>query len=361
MRVCLISVEIFAWGKYGGFGRSTRMIGRELAKRGVEVTAVVPRRPGQGRVENLDGIRVLSFPPLWPFSALELFRQADADIYHSQEPSLGTYLAQLAKPDRKHVVTFRDTRDRRDWWIEFLYPSLSHAQVLANMLYEDNFLVHAAVRKADRWFTAAQLSIPKARKKYKLARNPEFLPSPIPFSNAIEKSETPLVCFVGRFDRRKRPQIFFELAEQFPAVQFEAVGLGRDEKWAQGILDRYARLPNLKIRGFVDQFDGQGLFELLGKSWVLVNTSVRESLPTTFVEAAGHGCAILSEINPDGFASRFGFHVQRGDYAGGLSALLKGDSWRTCGRRGFEEVRQIHSVDASIQKHLERYTELLSA
>src|SRR5690606_27640366 len=26
MRICLISVEIFAWGKYGGFGRATRTI-----------------------------------------------------------------------------------------------------------------------------------------------------------------------------------------------------------------------------------------------------------------------------------------------------------------------------------------------
>ena len=48
------------------------------------------------------------FDPRRPFSALELFRQADADIYHSQEPSFGTYLAQRAMPDRKHVVTFRD-------------------------------------------------------------------------------------------------------------------------------------------------------------------------------------------------------------------------------------------------------------
>ena len=41
MRICLISVEIFAWGKYGGFGRATRTIGRELAQRGHEVFAVV--------------------------------------------------------------------------------------------------------------------------------------------------------------------------------------------------------------------------------------------------------------------------------------------------------------------------------
>src|SRR5687767_894312 len=92
MKVCLISVEIFAWGKYGGFGRSTRMIGRELARRGVEVTAVVPRRAGQAAVEFLDGIRVLGFDPREPLSAIDLYHQADADIYHSQEPSFGTYL-----------------------------------------------------------------------------------------------------------------------------------------------------------------------------------------------------------------------------------------------------------------------------
>ena len=37
MRICLICVEIFAWGKYGGFGRATRMIGRELVRRGRDV------------------------------------------------------------------------------------------------------------------------------------------------------------------------------------------------------------------------------------------------------------------------------------------------------------------------------------
>ena len=51
MKICLISVEIFAWGKYGGFGRATRIIGRELAKRGMEVFAVVPRRNGQKAVD----------------------------------------------------------------------------------------------------------------------------------------------------------------------------------------------------------------------------------------------------------------------------------------------------------------------
>jgi len=61
VKICFLCVEIFAWGKFGGFGRSTRVIGRELVKRGVEVTAIVPQRKGQGPVEMLDGIRYWAF------------------------------------------------------------------------------------------------------------------------------------------------------------------------------------------------------------------------------------------------------------------------------------------------------------
>jgi len=76
MKICLICVEIFAWGKYGGFGRATRMIGRELVKRGLDVYAVVPRRQGQKSVENLDGIMVLGFSPAFPWTAKRLFRKS---------------------------------------------------------------------------------------------------------------------------------------------------------------------------------------------------------------------------------------------------------------------------------------------
>jgi len=360
MKICLISVEIFAWGKYGGFGRSTRMIGKELVKRGVDVTAIVPRRTGQKPEELLDGIHVLGFESHRPLSAMDLIQETNADIYHSQEPSFGTFLAQHTMPDRKHVVTFRDTRDMKDWWIEFIYPSLSYAQVLSNFIYEDNFLVHDAVRKADQWFTAAKMLIPKARKKYKLSNNPKFLSSPIPFANIVRKSETPLVCFVARLDRRKRPHIFFDLAKQFPEVQFEAIGAGRDSGWERELKSRYGNLRNLNIRGFVDQFSGQGLLELFGKSWILVNTSARESLPTTFIEAAAHGCAILSEIDPDGFSSNFGYRVTDSNYAKGLRTLLYNNTWQKAGQLGMEYTRETFSLEKSMSDHMKAYEELLS-
>lgn len=358
MRICFISVEIFAWSKIGGFGRSTRMLGRELVRRGLDVSAVVPRRVGQASIEILDGIRVYGFSPKNPFSALDLYRQVNADIYHSEEPSFGTYLAQFAMPDRKHVVTFRDTRFARDWWIELRYPSLNYLQVLSNYLYEDNFLVSKAVRRADGLFAASKLLIPRTRKKYRLQDDPEFLPSPVEFLPEIRKSTTPLICFVGRLDRRKRPQVFYDLARQFPQVNFISIGTSRDVKWEERLREEYADLKNLEMRGFINQFVSSELFEIMAKSWILVNTSARESLPTTFIEAAAHGCAILSEIDPDGFASRFGKHVTHGDYASALQSLLQDEAWRTKGLAGMEYTREHFSLENSIRQHLEIYEQL---
>ena len=360
MKICLISVEIFAWGKYGGFGRSTRMIGRELIKRGIEVTAVVPRRSGQKAVETLDGMRIFGFEARHPLSARRALQEADADIYHSQEPSFTTYLAQRVMPHRKHMVTFRDTRNLRDWWSFLSHPTFSGFQVFLNYLFEDNFLVAQSVRQADRCFAAAVFLKTKAQKKYHLLQTPEFLPSPVHLQPQIVKSKTPLVCFVGRLDRIKRPWIFFELARKFPSVEFVAVGAGHNTALEKRLYSNYGMLPNLKLHGFVDQFQSNDLFEILAKSWVLVNMSPHESLPTSFIEAAGHECAILSEMNPDGFASEFGYHVTDGDYGKGLQHLLEGDKWRQHGKLGAKYVQDNFSMELSMNRHIQIYRDLTS-
>jgi len=360
MRICLISVEIFAWGKYGGFGRATRIIGRELSRRGVEVIAVVPRRGEQRKVEELDGIRVLSFKPYNLTSAMHLFREADADIYHSQEPSLGTYLAMRAMPARKHIVTFRDPRDPQDWRTELRLPSLSPIQVLVNWLYEDNWLVRRAVRRADGLFAAAKMVAPKARVKYHLNANPEFLPTPVEIPDNIQKAPVPTVCFISRWDKRKRPEIFFELANSFPEVNFLAAGKSRNPEWDKYLRDKYRNLPNLKMLGFIDQFRSHELASLLDQSWIIVNTAAREGLPNVFVEAAAHRCAILSAVDPDGFSSQFGYLVRDGDFNAGLQTLLRDDRWQQQASAGYEYVKQVFSLNRAIGHHLSVYENLIS-
>jgi glycosyltransferase involved in cell wall biosynthesis len=361
MHVCLISVEIFAWGKYGGFGRDTRIIGRELVKRGLQVSVVVPRRAEQRPIEELDGMRILSFPPGSPFSASDLFRQSNADIYHSFEPSLNTYLAMRAMPDRRHIITFLDPRIPTDWLTELRLPSVNHMQVLSNWLYEDNWLVHRAAHRADGWFTPAYFIVPKIRDKYRLPEDPRFLPTPVALPEQVQKSPDPTVCYIGRWDRRKRPELFFELVKSFPQVRFLAAGQSRDAEWENDLREKYGDLPNLELLGFIDQFNGDKLWRVFNQSWILVNTAAREGLPNALKEAAAHGCAILSSVDPDGFASRFGYHAQQDDFVAGLNELLHDNTWQERGMQGREYVRQVFEIKNAIDQHIRVYQRLLNA
>jgi glycosyltransferase involved in cell wall biosynthesis len=360
MKVCLVCVEIFAWGKYGGFGRSARMLGRELVKRGVDVSAVVPRRPGQGPVEQLDGMTVLSFPMSRPWEARELFRRCDADIYHSQHPSYSTSMALDALPDRKHLITFRDPKTFRDWVIELQNPSLSYLRSFLSYAYE-TYRVAGAVRQADGVYACAHEVGTKVRRAFGLPADPGFLPSPIVIpGDAPAKSPKPTVCFVARWDRRKRPELFLELARHRPDVRFVAVGKSQDSAWDAELRRRFAGLPNLEMPGFVDQFSGTALAELLGKSWILVNTAEREGLPTSFLEAFAHGCAILSRVNPDNLVERFGEVVPDDRFADGLERLLAGDAWRAKGEGGRRYVSEHYELGRVVDRHLAIYEAALN-
>jgi glycosyltransferase involved in cell wall biosynthesis len=360
MRVCLVSMEIFAWGKHGGYGRATRVIGRELVRRGVEVFAVVPLRGDQRRDEVLDGIRVLGFEPSAPWRATSLLRKCDADVYHSQEPSFGTYLARRAMPHRTHVVTCRDTREVSDWLTEVRHPSLSRLQVLINLTYEDNLLVQRAVRQADGVYCAAQFLRAKAQRKYGLATVPRFLPTPVAVPPTIQKASQPTVCYLARWDRRKRPELFLELARQFHNVRFIAFGNSRDLEYEDRLRREYAGLPNLLMPGYVDQFGSPEVSRILSESWILVNTAVREGLPNAFLEAAAHGCAILSAVDPDGFATRFGALVRNDDFATGLAELLQDDHWRARGEAGRKYIGETFELDRAMDAHLAVYHQTMN-
>lgn len=359
MRICLVSGEIFAWNKYGGFGRATRWIGRELVRRGHDVCAVVPRRAGQRPVETLDGITVYGFPMFNPLASIPTYRRCNADIYHSQQPSLGTALAMIGASGRKHVVTCRDIKSAQDWLIELRLPSRSPVAARLSRLYEDNPLVRWSVRRADGVYSAYHGGGKKAQEKFGLSFEPAFLPSPIVMPEQRSKSDTPMVCFVGRWDRRKRPQLFFELAREFPDVQFVAVGCAQDRVWEKALRERYGGQRNLELRTFVNQFESGGLDEVYSRNWILVNASPREGMPTTFLEAAAHGCAILSCVNPDGFTQLAGFHATAETLADGLRYLLEDDRWRACGERGREWVRAKYEASRAMDLHCALYADLL--
>jgi len=358
MHVCLSCIEFFGFGIHGGFGRATRFIGRELARLGVRVTVLVPRR-GVFPEGNLDGMEVRGYDVFRPASALKAFRDCGADVFHSQDPSMGTVLARHAAPEARHVVTFRDTLDSFDWGIETALSGKSRFGFFAYRLFLDNPWVTQTVRRADARACAARFLIPKAVRKYGLKTEPEFLPTPVDLPKHICKSSRPTVAFVGRWDVRKRPEHFFELARAFPTVDFVAVGGSADPVRDVQLRAMAQALPNVSLPGIIDQFRSDELSRILSRSWILVNTSPREGLPTTFLEAAAHGCAVLSHTDHDGFASTFGRCQAEGDLAAGLATLLESD-WRTKGLAARDFIRDVFATDVAMQAHLNLYQRLLA-
>lgn len=354
-------VEIFAWGKYGGFGRVTRTVGRELVKAGVEVYAIVPRQQGQAEVEKLDGMTVLGYSKKNPFEAIRLVRKVNADIYHSLEPSLVTYLAMKLMPSKKHLITFQDPRNLQDWKIEFSYPAISRMQVISNFIFEHNFLVTRSVHKADAVYSMAKYLVPKIKALYKLRYDPVFLATPVTIPSVIHKAAEPTVGYLARWDKVKRPQLFMELASQFPNVKFIAAGHSRNRRWDQYLRDKYRNIPNLEMPGFIDQFKTNKHDEILQKCWIMVNTSAKEALPNAFLEASAYKCAILAGLNPDNFSSDFGYYVTNHDWNKGLAFLLENGRWKERGEMGHAYVKETFETNVAVREHLAVYNYYMTA
>jgi glycosyltransferase involved in cell wall biosynthesis len=265
-------------------------------------------------------------------------------------------------PERIHIVTCRDPRGWRDHLIELWHTNYTR-RLLApiSAFYEASPWVKAAVRRADIVLTPAPTTLDwRIRRLYGSTIRPRFMPYPveIPARKPV-KSSDPLVLFVGRFDRRKRVERFFNLARVFPNIHFTAVGAAHDRLYDRRLRRRAREIPNLELTGFVPRFGTPNVGDYYARAWILVNTAVREGLPYTFMEAAAYGNAILSSVNPEEFASRFGHHVIDDDYVAGLQWLLKNSRWREKGEAAAEFIAGIWDETTCIARHLELYTQLM--
>ena len=342
----------------------------ELVKRGFEVFAVIPRSQNQRTVEQIDGMMVYGLP--YPTSlkdsvASEILARAlaplfyskcRADIYHSINPSFYTLLAQLASPAAKHLIALCDLRDMYDWRTIATVPSrATSANRIRASPVEAPFLRRIVLRAQGTYALTDHLA-EKAVKMYGLKTSPPVLRQPIEVPKTkMRKSARPLVCFLGRLDPIKRPWIFFELAREFPSVEFRVMGQTTVPSHYHDLIKPYGHLQNLKFLGWVF---GDRKSKVLEESWVLANTSVHEALPISFLEAWGHECAILSSANPDGLIERFGYWVRDENYLNGLHHLLTDNKWRGLGKNGRLYVETHHDIENSIGQVIDLYRSVLT-
>ncbi|MBF0503862.1 MAG: glycosyltransferase [Candidatus Omnitrophica bacterium] len=164
--------------------------------------------------------------------------------------------------------------------------------------------------------TNADFLVQRAKKAYNLPEmKPYFLPNPLsmPKLDNVVCSNRPSIVFIGRLDPQKRIWMIFELAKMFQNVDFI---IGGSTSSSEGnvlapIIDQYKHLNNLKFLGTID---GEPKWKVMAESWGMINTSIHEGLPVTFLESLSFAKPVISCLNPDELVTRFGYYT--GDILG---------------------------------------------
>jgi len=291
-----------------------------------------------------------------------VYKRINADIYHSQSPNLMSTAAMLGDPNKKHIITCRDPRTVKDWIIEV--KDSTWKRRLRNIplsVFEEGPVVRWTIKRADAVAYAAYYLKDKIIQMYKLKGKPILLPNIQDVPQTLStKAKKPTVCFVGRLDKRKRPEKLFNLAKRFPNIQFLVMGRSEEKKRQKNLEREAEKIKNITMLGYLDKFLDKRFYKTYERAWILINTASREAHPLTFFEAASRGCAIMSHVNPDNWASRFGFWVQRDEYEKGLKYLLEKNRWKGLGKKAHSYVLKNYEKTRSVNIHINLYRRLLN-
>jgi glycosyltransferase involved in cell wall biosynthesis len=144
------------------------------------------------------------------------------------------------------------------------------------------------------------------------------LPNPVEIDFAYklnEPSKENKIIFLGRLEAQKRAWIVCEIAKAMPQHEFYvlgATGKGRDEVANAKSLEPYrnpdgtAKIRNLHFAGHVE---GDVKISHLKTAKLVLNTSIWEGIPVSWLEALSYGTLIVSAFDRDEIAGRFGTFV----------------------------------------------------
>jgi len=285
----------------GGAEKQQKLLAEELVKRGYIVSFVVGDY-GQGNVESINGIKffkcgtVRGKNSLWNFpksylSLARAMRSADADVYLQRtNPFYTGQVAFWCKLNRKRFVYFtgHDSNCDPDTLTDSNNPFVPYIYKLG-LNAADKIVVQSDKQK--------KLLSENFGRSSEVIRSlfPEY-----PKSEQDDSRERNKVIFVGSLNKKKRPEIFIELASHFPGLPFELIGSGED-RFVDELKSEAAGLSNLTFRGTLR---GEELSESYKSAIALVLTSSGEGFPNVFLEAWNYGTPVLSlGIDPDNLLS----------------------------------------------------------
>lgn len=308
-------------GGFGGYGILAReYIAKYIPNSEIEIEVIIGSNSKKEiKTIERDGIKIHYLPKNWSskidvdFIYLNLvqnfFKEQKFDVYLSIEMSRIAYEVMRREKDKKLILWVQDPRPNYDWeeiksvpmsneydsYVNYYSKWERRIQNLLGKLNEEGRLI---------LISQGEYLKRKAKDLYRLPENTkiEYFPNPVVINDNFSiEDKRDNVLFLGRLTPVKRPWIYFELAKKFPENIFYVCGQGNE---IDEIIEKYKDVKNLKFMGHVS---GEEKDRLLRECKVLVNTSIHEAIPVSFLEAISYGQKLLSCQNPDDITKNNGY------------------------------------------------------
>lgn len=329
-RICFVTPYIYSLFNpntpylFGGSEVRAWLLGKSLAAIGdVEVFFVVNDH-GQAPLEQIENVKLyratsllskLQSPPthIWPEGNpieslkilddpiceenLSYITNVDADLYivfgvHNQAAEI----AALCRRDRKPMVIFAGSDDN---FSTRLAPESNSTDNYGN----NAGYAYQALMQADWIITQTERQADLLKQRFD--RSAQVLRNPIdlndsPLAGPRTAPPTPVCLWIGKSDRVKRPDILIDLARQLPEFQFIMVMNRSNEEIHESIVNETP--SNVRI---IEKVPIQEIESLFQQASFLINTSIFEGFPNTFLQAGKYGVPVVSlNVDPDNFIQR---------------------------------------------------------
>jgi glycosyltransferase involved in cell wall biosynthesis len=302
MRVAFIAPNLYPIlspthpGAAGGAERQFCLFGQSLAQRGFEVSYICSP-PAAGVNATAFSVHFADFSfmgrsklrlPMCIASLWKACHRADADYY------LIKVAAHLLLP----LALFCKLRGKRlVFWLQNGYDAGGRSP---HGFWADRVLGQG-VRAAD--IVIAQ-SEEQRRELQRRGIAAQVVPSIYQRAVPIGEAEPIDMLWVGNTTPVKRWEYAYEIARRLPHRRMAVAMNNCSASEYARTQEEASRIPSIRFLGMVSR---DALEEWYRNTPLLLNTSVREGFPNTFLEAWAQGTAVLSlNVDPDGVIGRYG-------------------------------------------------------
>ena len=349
IKVGLLIDEFFGGAKtaFGGYGFLARKyIAKYIPDEDIQIDVLLGKSKHKFwaqkfHEDNVDLYRI----PRNNFLARRWLKKRNYDLYLSIELTSDFVLKHETDIHKKLILWIQDPRPKYEWdeinTVKLFPESCYYNQNIYDLVH--NWYLQGRVRFLSQGYFLNS----KAIDLYNLDKDVSinYCPNPVEIDESFDIKHFPkkdMVIFLGRVESVKRGWLFCEIAKKMPEYEFYMLGQSFREKDKNSvIMAKYHNIPNLHFMGHVD---GKEKETYLKEAKILVNTSIHEALPISFLEALSYGTLLVSNRNPENLTSKFGIHV--GDVLG--DGFDKVDLYVGAIRKLMNDKKRIHTAQAAI-------------